>query len=183
MARDVPCSGRWQSASTIDPSIVVGPGTFAGTSKTAWRLSRAPSAHCGRSRNWREMRVPMSNGTGLCAERDMRSPMLAIVICAAAVAASPQAKSQQATLDGTWNGGGTVILPSGDRERARCRATFRTRSANRVDMSAQYARRHQRASRNVANSRARRPISFPGSFTIRSTGCRARSSLPCVVAG
>jgi len=66
----------------------------------------------------------------------MRSPMLAIVICAAAVAASTHAKSQQATLDGTWNGGGTVILPSGDRERARCRATFKTRSANRVDMSA-----------------------------------------------
>jgi hypothetical protein len=44
--------------------------------------------------------------------------------------------SQPATLDGTWNGGGTVILPTGDRERARCRATFKTRSANRVDMSA-----------------------------------------------
>jgi uncharacterized protein (DUF2147 family) len=66
----------------------------------------------------------------------MRSLFLAVVICASVVAASPQAKSQATTLDGTWNGGGTVILPSGDRERARCRATFKTRSANRVDMSA-----------------------------------------------
>jgi hypothetical protein len=66
----------------------------------------------------------------------MRSSCLAVVVCASVVVASPQAKSQQATLDGTWNGGGTVILPTGDRERARCRATFKTRSANRVDMSA-----------------------------------------------
>ena len=66
----------------------------------------------------------------------MRSPCLAIVLCASIIAISPAAKSQPVTLDGTWNGGGTVILPTGDRERARCRATFKTRSANRVDMSA-----------------------------------------------
>jgi hypothetical protein len=66
----------------------------------------------------------------------MRSSCLAVVFCASVIAVSSQAKSQQATLDGTWNGGGTVILPSGDHERARCRATFKARSANRVDMSA-----------------------------------------------
>ena len=61
----------------------------------------------------------------------MRSPCLAIVLCSSIIPISPAAMSQPATLDGTWNGGGTVILPTGDRERARCRATFKTRSANK----------------------------------------------------
>lgn len=66
----------------------------------------------------------------------MRTPGLAVIFCAFIIAIPPPARSQQSTLDGTWNGGGTVILPTGDRERARCRATFKTRSASRVDMSA-----------------------------------------------
>jgi hypothetical protein len=67
----------------------------------------------------------------------MRFPGLGLMLLMVVVAAAAApASSQQASLDGTWNGGGTVILPTGDRERARCRATFKTRSATRVDMSA-----------------------------------------------
>jgi hypothetical protein len=67
----------------------------------------------------------------------MRLTRLAVVLLSVAVcAASAPANAQPANLEGTWNGGGTVILPTGDRERARCRATFKTRSATRVDMSA-----------------------------------------------
>jgi hypothetical protein len=43
---------------------------------------------------------------------------------------------QQATLEGSWSGGGTVVLPSGDHENARCRATFRRRSGNNFGMNA-----------------------------------------------
>ncbi|HJU32688.1 MAG TPA: hypothetical protein VJ740_14585 [Hyphomicrobiaceae bacterium] len=39
--------------------------------------------------------------------------------------AVPQAAAQPASLEGSWSGGGVVIFPSGDRESARCRATFR----------------------------------------------------------
>jgi CBS domain-containing protein len=85
-------------------------------------------------------RVPKS-GDGiadwlLARRKSMRLSCLAVAFCASVIAISRPGESQQATLDGMWNGGGTVILPSGDRERARCRATFKTRSANRVDMSA-----------------------------------------------
>jgi hypothetical protein len=67
----------------------------------------------------------------------MRPTRFACVLLGLAVyAASAPANAQPANLEGTWNGGGTVILPTGDRERARCRATFKNRSATRVDMSA-----------------------------------------------
>jgi hypothetical protein len=39
-------------------------------------------------------------------------------------------------LEGSWSGGGTVILPSGGREKAHCRATFRRRSGNNFGMNA-----------------------------------------------
>ena len=38
--------------------------------------------------------------------------------------AMPQARSESATLAGTWIGGGVVAYPTGDRERARCQANY-----------------------------------------------------------
>jgi hypothetical protein len=58
------------------------------------------------------------------------------LLAACALAATSEAVAQPASLEGTWNGGGTVVYPSGERERARCRATFRRRSANTFGMSA-----------------------------------------------
>jgi hypothetical protein len=77
-------------------------------------------------------------------ERQHSMPRLAIetkvtrsvLLAAFILAASPPAVGQQATLEGSWRGGGTVILPSGDHERAHCRATFRRSFGNNYGMSA-----------------------------------------------
>jgi hypothetical protein len=55
---------------------------------------------------------------------------------ACALAASSPAISQPVSLEGSWSGGGTVIFPSGSREKARCRATFRRQSSNQFAMNA-----------------------------------------------
>lgn len=44
--------------------------------------------------------------------------------------------AQQASLEGSWSGGGTVTFPSGGSESARCRASFRKQSANTFSMNA-----------------------------------------------
>lgn len=57
-----------------------------------------------------------------------RTSALSLIAAAAVIAfglAAPAAQAEPAQLDGIWNGGGVVVLPSGDKERARCRATFR----------------------------------------------------------
>ncbi|MGO8955307.1 MAG: hypothetical protein ACLPWS_13670 [Rhodomicrobium sp.] len=46
----------------------------------------------------------------------------AIVLAAAFLA--PEARSEGASLSGSWSGGGTVLYSDGHRERARCRAHF-----------------------------------------------------------
>ncbi|KAB2850252.1 MAG: hypothetical protein F9K44_05435 [Hyphomicrobiaceae bacterium] len=53
----------------------------------------------------------------------------------ALIVAAPAARAEPSVLDGIWKGGGTVIFPSGDKERARCRATFR-RSGGGYKMNA-----------------------------------------------
>jgi len=44
--------------------------------------------------------------------------------------------AEQASLEGSWSGGGTVRFPSGDSERARCRANFRKRGGSTFAMTA-----------------------------------------------
>lgn len=67
------------------------------------------------------MEVAVTNAT-------RRTTALSLFGAAAAfalVATLPAARAEPPVLDGIWNGGGTVTFPSGDKERARCRATFR----------------------------------------------------------
>jgi hypothetical protein len=64
-----------------------------------------------------------------------RSVLAAAVVMAATVVISGPAVSQQASLAGNWSGSGTVVFPSGESEKARCRATFRT-SGNGAYMNA-----------------------------------------------
>lgn len=59
--------------------------------------------------------------------------IVAAVLC---VITATSAIAQGANLQGTWSGGGRVVLPSGNVERARCRATFRQQSARTFGMSA-----------------------------------------------
>ena len=46
------------------------------------------------------------------------------------------AASQQVSLEGSWSGNGTVVFPSGDRESARCKASFRRQGGNGFAMNA-----------------------------------------------
>jgi hypothetical protein len=72
-----------------------------------------------------------------CEGRQSKRQATKLFLLAACIfAASPPALGQQATLEGSWSGGGTVILPSGGHEKARCRATFRRRSGNSFGMNA-----------------------------------------------
>ncbi len=57
------------------------------------------------------------------------------IAATAMIALSVPAAAQQSSLSGTWNGGGSIELPSGATERARCRATFQS-SGNGATMSA-----------------------------------------------
>ena len=67
--------------------------------------------------------------------RPKRQLANAVLLAACILAASPPAIAQQATLEGAWSGSGVVVFPSGDREKAQCRATFR-RSGGSFGMSA-----------------------------------------------
>lgn len=57
-----------------------------------------------------------------------------VVALGAAVAASGPAAAQ--SLAGSWNGNGTIVYPSGERESARCRATFQNTGGGGVSMRA-----------------------------------------------
>lgn len=72
-------------------------------------------------------------------------------ICLAA--GSAPVTAEQASLEGTWSGGGTVILPTGDRERARCRATFHRKSASLFGMNAVCATSSTRVAQTAELSR------------------------------
>jgi len=62
--------------------------------------------------------------------------VMAVAFLASTSAAN---NSQQVELQGSWNGNGQIVLPSGEVEKARCRATFGRQSASFVGMSAQCA--------------------------------------------
>ena len=76
----------------------------------------------------------------------IRRTAIALMACTAPIAAfvvagpvsaqlAQKASIGDMGLVGIWNGGGKIILPSGDTERARCRAQFR-QSGRTVQMSA-----------------------------------------------
>jgi hypothetical protein len=59
---------------------------------------------------------------------------LAFVLFASLLAV-PQARSEGASLSGSWSGGGIVVYSSGERERARCTAQY-SDSGSRVSLTA-----------------------------------------------
>lgn len=63
------------------------------------------------------------------------------------------AGSQSVSLEGSWSGGGMVVFPSGERERARCRASFRRQSENRFGMNAVCATASARVAQTAAITR------------------------------
>ncbi|MGD9806615.1 MAG: hypothetical protein AB7E81_10890 [Hyphomicrobiaceae bacterium] len=64
----------------------------------------------------------------------------------------PQASAQSMGLSGSWGGGGKIVFPSGESERARCRAHFRSAGRNSYSMSAVCATASTRV-HQVANIR------------------------------
>ena len=116
-----------------------------------------------------------------------RALVRSLVVVAGILAAPPAAVGQQASLEGTWNGTGTVIFPSGERERARCRATFQRQSSSRFGMNAVCATASARVAQSaqLARTSANRfsgefynaEYSFSGSIAITVQGNRLSASL------
>ena len=68
-----------------------------------------------------------------------KSSIVAVAIAGTSLglaAGSAPLAAQQASLDGSWSGTGTVQFASGQSETARCRASFSSRSGNSVSMNA-----------------------------------------------
>jgi hypothetical protein len=68
------------------------------------------------------------------------------------------------SLVGSWAGGGTIIYPSGERERARCRATFHRSGGGGVSMHAVCATASARVIQNAALSQLT-SSTYSGEFT------------------
>jgi hypothetical protein len=80
---------------------------------------------------------------------------LAMLTGMAAVGGNAAPAAAQATsLEGAWNGGGTVRFGSGKSERARCRANFSKRGANVYSMSAVCASASGRAAQTAQLTRS-----------------------------
>jgi hypothetical protein len=67
--------------------------------------------------------------------------------------ATPSA-AQSTSLEGSWNGGGSVRFGSGKSERARCRANFSKRGADGYSMSAVCASASGRAAQTAQLTRS-----------------------------
>jgi len=68
------------------------------------------------------------------------------------------------SLVGSWAGGGTIVYPSGERERARCRATFHRSGGGGVSMHAVCATASVRVIQNAALSQLT-SSTYSGEFT------------------
>ncbi len=86
---------------------------------------------------------------------------VALVGLVAGIATAPSAQ-QQPTLAGTWSGGGTVTLKSGDVEKVRCRATF-SPSGNGASMSASCANATAKVTQTAELTRVS-PTRYIGEF-------------------
>jgi hypothetical protein len=89
------------------------------------------------------------------------SKALGAVLLAASFAAS-EARSEGATLAGSWSGGGTVVYSDGHRERASCRAHYSGSGAS-VSLSAHCATPSGSVEQS-ASLRRTGPNSYAGSF-------------------
>jgi hypothetical protein len=99
-------------------------------------------------------------------ETRLRPLVLCMVTAVGAILAQGSAHpaiAQAANLQGTWSGSGRVVFPSGESERARCRATFRQQSARSFNMSAVCATSSARVAQ-TARVRRTSPSTFEGQF-------------------
>jgi hypothetical protein len=85
------------------------------------------------------------------------------IILAASLAAASEPVAAADGLAGRWNGTGTVVLPSGAAERARCRATFKKAGGRGFDMDAVCATSSLRVAQ-TATLQQSGPNRFSGEF-------------------
>lgn len=115
---------------------------------------------------------------------------LAILGCAVllnAASSGPSESRRGGGLAGSWSGVGTIQLPSGDSERVRCRARFRSDSEELYSMNAVCASSSARAaqtavlervgSNSYAGSFHNAEYNYTGSIYITVNGNRMRASL------
>lgn len=98
-----------------------------------------------------------------------------------------QAQQDRSSLGGSWSGGGVLVTPSGNRERATCRATFRNQGGSSYAMSAtcatasarvqQTAQISRTGGNNFAGSFHNAEYGVSGSISLRVNGNRLSASL------
>ena len=88
--------------------------------------------------------------------------LVAAIVCSIP-AHDADAQQQQASLEGAWSGSGRIVFPSGEAERASCRASFSRRAANSFRMSAVCATPSVRLVQSATVERVS-ANSFAGSF-------------------
>jgi hypothetical protein len=82
----------------------------------------------------------------------------AILAGVTATAVLAPADAQQAGLEGSWSGNGLIVFPSGEKEAARCKASFRKAGGNTYGMNAVCATastkvvQHAQLEQSTANS-------------------------------
>lgn len=111
-------------------------------------------------------------------------PLAAVVCMSGAGNLEAQGRS---TLGGAWSGGGYLITPSGERERASCRATFRNQGGSSYSMSAvcatasarvqQSAQIARTAGNHFAGSFYNAEYNVSGSISLRVSGNRLTAHL------
>ncbi|MGA7327504.1 MAG: hypothetical protein WBX25_24195 [Rhodomicrobium sp.] len=68
--------------------------------------------------------------------RLFKAAIFCVLISTNLILFTEASRSEDGLLSGFWNGGGTVVYASGDRERARCRAHYSPSSGNHVNVVA-----------------------------------------------
>lgn len=110
----------------------------------------------------------------------------ALAVAAGIFGVVPSPASAQ-TIVGSWSGSGTIVFPSGEQERARCRATFRPAAGGDVTMTGVCATASVRVSQSATLSRMTHntyhgdffntEYNLSGSIRIRLQGNRINASL------
>ncbi len=68
--------------------------------------------------------------------RSARATSLLVASIVSSIGAHGASAQQQSSLEGSWSGGGRIVFPSGETERANCRVSFSRWSANSFRMRA-----------------------------------------------
>ncbi|MFN3746267.1 MAG: hypothetical protein ACK4TL_16320 [Hyphomicrobiaceae bacterium] len=128
----------------------------------------------------------MSTHVAWRAFKNRSAVMMGIAGAFALLTAGAGAAAAQSLL-GSWAGAGTIIYPSGERERARCRATFRASGGGGVSMHAVCATASARVIQNADLSRLtgstyagefyNTEFGIQGSIRIKVQGNRLSASL------